>query len=514
MYTSRSGVGSVRSSCSRQQAAILNPRSSLSTNTTGLNRLGKHSLERGSEQEMLRPLKKTKASGVLSSSNIVNTAGPISGQNKKLPKRSKTMGIVKADYSHIKSKVDHRRVSIQPNDSGMALDDSLDLEPIIPQGKVLLKTQTESKVVHVKRVSASKIVDENTLPILKRVAEAPPQRAKALELLKPKPLATVKPIAKPIAATSRSKLQTTVSSKPVPSTPQSKKQDVLNVSFSSIKNPFKFKKSKKVPFFDPLLVEEYDQEIYEYWRELELDLRVDSNYMARQPEVEWEMRHTLISWLVQLHAQFKMNPETLHLTIHLIDRTMTHKVISVNKLQLVGVSALLVAAKFEEIMAPSVQDLSYFTDFAYSGEEIVRAERHLLGIVMYQLGMPSPLQFLKRMIKGNTDARLWNLCCYFIEMLLLDHRCLQYVPSYLAASALFLTIKVLYDGEWVQSINQTPQIIKLIGYKEQDLLDCVYGLLNFLKTAETTTIYDKYATSHYCYVSKNMLLFMKQKNML
>jgi hypothetical protein len=459
---------------------------------------------------MLRPLKKTKGSGVLSSSNIVNTVGPISGQTKKATKRSKTMGTVKADYSHIKSKVDHRRVSIRPNDSGMALDESLELEPISNQENVLVKTQTETKVVHVKRVSRTTIVDENSVPVPKRDPQVRPK-----ELALPRTiLATTVSTKKSVDVVNRSKLTKIEKRPPVPSTPQSHKQNVLNVSFTSIKNPFKIKKSKKMPFFDPLLVEEYDLEIYEYWRQLELELRVDPNYMERQPEVEWEMRHTLICWLVQIHAQFKMNVETLHLTIHLIDRTMTHKVISVNKLQLVGVSALLVAAKFEEIMAPSVHDLSYFTDFAYSSEEIIRAERHLLGIVMYQIGIPSPLQFLRRMIKGNNDARLWNLCSYFIEMLLLDHRFLQYVPSYLASAALFLSIKVLYDGEWVNYPNETLHLTNLIGYKEQDLLDCVYGLLNFLRNAESTTIYDKYATSPYCYVSKNMLLFMKQKNML
>jgi G2/mitotic-specific cyclin 1/2 len=241
--------------------------------------------------------------------------------------------------------------------------------------------------------------------------------------------------------------------KHVPSTPKSKKSETFNISFTSIKNPFSVPKKKSLVYFDPLLVEEYEQEIYEYWRELEVDLRVDPLYMSKQAELDWDMRKVMISWLVEIHSQFKMTPETLHLTIHLIDKTMSNKTISVGKLQLVGVTALLIAAKFEEILAPSVQDLSYFTDYCYSGEEIVRAERHLLGIVRYQIGCPSPLQFLKRMIKGNTDVRLWNLSSYFIEVLLLDHENLKYLSSHLAASALFLSIKVLYDGDWVLLVN-------------------------------------------------------------
>ena len=48
---------------------------------------------------------------------------------------------------------------------------------------------------------------------------------------------------------------------------QSKIQEAFNLSFTSIKNPF-LTKPRSLPYFDPLLVEEYDQEIYEHWRML------------------------------------------------------------------------------------------------------------------------------------------------------------------------------------------------------------------------------------------------------
>jgi hypothetical protein len=107
--------------------------------------------------------------------------------------------------------------------------------------------------------------------------------------------------------------------------------------------------------------------------------------MFHQPELDWGMRKTLVSWLMQVHSQFKLLPETLFLTVNLIDRSLSLKSISLSKLQLVGVTALLIAAKYEEILAPSVQDLVYMTDNAYDSEEILRAERHLLGIVSYQV---------------------------------------------------------------------------------------------------------------------------------
>jgi hypothetical protein len=107
--------------------------------------------------------------------------------------------------------------------------------------------------------------------------------------------------------------------------------------------------------------------------------------MVFQKELDWGMRRTLIEWIVQVHSQFRLLPETLHLTINLIDRTLSTKFVSVNKLQLVGVTSFLIACKYEEIMAPSVDDLVYITDREYQGTEIIRAERHMLGILGYQV---------------------------------------------------------------------------------------------------------------------------------
>lgn len=113
---------------------------------------------------------------------------------------------------------------------------------------------------------------------------------------------------------------------------------------------------------DPILAQEYAEEIYVYWREIELTCLPDPSYMLRQTELDWGMRATLLSWLVQVHSQFKLLPETLYLTVNLIDRTLSLKLISLSKLQLVGVTALLIASKYEEILSPSVQDLVYMTD--------------------------------------------------------------------------------------------------------------------------------------------------------
>lgn len=78
------------------------------------------------------------------------------------------------------------------------------------------------------------------------------------------------------------------------------------------------------------------------------------DYMDSQPEINEKMRAILIDWLIQVHHKFELSPETLYLTINIIDRYLASKTTSRRELQLVGMSAMLIASKYEEIWAPEV----------------------------------------------------------------------------------------------------------------------------------------------------------------
>ena len=78
-------------------------------------------------------------------------------------------------------------------------------------------------------------------------------------------------------------------------------------------------------------------------------------YMSMQTDINPKMREILIDWLVEVHLKFKLHQETLFLTVNIIDRFLSLRPIQRNKLQLVGCTAMLIAAKYEEIYAPEVQ---------------------------------------------------------------------------------------------------------------------------------------------------------------
>ncbi len=116
------------------------------------------------------------------------------------------------------------------------------------------------------------------------------------------------------------------------------------------------------------------------------------------------MRAILIDWLIEVHLKFKLLPETLFLTVNIIDRYLEKEQVQRTKLQLVGVTSMLIASKYEEIYAPEVRDFVYITDKAYSKEEILKMEFKIITALDFNLTFASSYRFIERFCKvANTN---------------------------------------------------------------------------------------------------------------
>ena len=124
-----------------------------------------------------------------------------------------------------------------------------------------------------------------------------------------------------------------------------------------------------------MAVTEYVVEIYGNLRKKETELAPPVNYMSIQEDINEKMRGILIDWLIEVHLKFKLRQETLYLCFQLIDRFLENTNVQRQKLQLVGVTGLMLASKYEEIYPPEVRDYVYICDNAYSREEILQMEQ-------------------------------------------------------------------------------------------------------------------------------------------
>ena len=92
-----------------------------------------------------------------------------------------------------------------------------------------------------------------------------------------------------------------------------------------------------------------------------------------QSDINPMMRSILLDWLVEVGLEYRLTSDTLFLSAAYIDRFLSLVDVKRNRLQLVGVTAMLVASKYEEIYAPQVEEFCYITDNTYTREQ-VRAE--------------------------------------------------------------------------------------------------------------------------------------------
>lgn len=201
---------------------------------------------------------------------------------------------------------------------------------------------------------------------------------------------------------------------------------------------------------DPLMVSEYVYDILNYMKELELKTMPNPNYIDQQKELQWRMRGVLIDWLLEVHTRFHLLPETFYLTVNIIDRFLSCKVVQLERLQLVGITAMFIASKYEEVLSPHVGNFRHVADDGFSEQEILSAERYILATLNYDLSFPNPMHFMRRISKAdNYDIQTRTLAKYLLEITLLDHRFLAFRPSINAAASMHLARVILEKGEWV-----------------------------------------------------------------
>ncbi|NWR50557.1 CCNB2 protein, partial [Regulus satrapa] len=245
---------------------------------------------------------------------------------------------------------------------------------------------------------------------------------------------------------------------------------------------------------NPQLCSDYVKDIYLYLRELELQQAVRPHYLEGRT-TNGRMRAILVDWLVQVHSRFRLLQETLYMCVAIIDRFLQSYPVPRKKLQLVGVTALLVASKYEEILSPDVADFVYITDNAYTSNEIREMEMIILKELNFDLGRPLPIHFLRRASKaGEADAKQHTLAKYLMELTLIDYDMVHHRPSEIAAAALCLAQKILGHDKWGTKQQYYT------GYAEDSLVMTMKHMAkNVVKVNEKLTKYiaikNKYASS-------------------
>lgn len=253
---------------------------------------------------------------------------------------------------------------------------------------------------------------------------------------------------------------------------------------------------------NPQLCAEYAPAMYAYLRTIEEGLVIKKDFL-KGCSVNGKMRGVLIDWLVEVHTQFKLLQETLYMTVYIIDKYLQVEGLTIrrNKLQLVGVSAMFIASKVEEMYAPEINDFVYITDNAYSSAEIRQMELKLLNTLSFNFSRPLPLHFLRRNSKaGDVDVLQHTVAKYLVEISLLEYDIAHFPPSLMAAAALFLSLRILEPSATLATV-WTPTLQYYSTYNTRELLPLVCKLAQVILKAKD----GKLQAVHTKYMSKKFM---------
>ena len=186
-----------------------------------------------------------------------------------------------------------------------------------------------------------------------------------------------------------------------------------------------------------------------------IEPKAEYNYMNKQKEINDKMRSILIDWIIDVHFKFGFTDETLFMTVSIIDRYLTISQITRTNFQLLGITALMIACKHEEIDLPKIDDFIYITDNAYVKNEVIKMENDVLSKLNFSFLYPSPIKFFEYLsFHFNFDKKQHMMGKYLMETFLLDVKNTKYKPSIISCACAYIVMKFFKMSDYHESYNK------------------------------------------------------------
>ena len=234
---------------------------------------------------------------------------------------------------------------------------------------------------------------------------------------------------------------------------------------------------------------DYSRDIFNSMRCIENKFIINPSYLSRKGgQISKKMRGVLVDWMYEVNHYLNFDDETFFLTVNIIDRYLQLVNVPKHRLQLVGITTLFIASKYEEISYPFCEDYASLTDGLVTVEQIISAEATILSTLKFDVTVATPNKFLEYYFSViDVDEAGRRFAKYLIEKVQLEYSMLKYLPSMISASAIY----VMFEHQ--KNPDLWPESLELLtGYKKDDLMECVTDMKDLCsKPSETLKSIDR-----------------------
>lgn len=245
--------------------------------------------------------------------------------------------------------------------------------------------------------------------------------------------------------------------------------------------------------------DELRDDILSHMLDMDASTLPDVESIDIQTEIQWFMRPYLLDFLIEAHTAFQLLPSTLFLTINLLDRYCSKRVVYKRHYQLVGCAALLIAAKYgdKKDRVPTIKELKSMCCSLYDDDMFTQMEWHVLQTLGWTIGHPTVDSFLQMAVMDTQyDPELEHMALYISEISLFHREFVSKPSSDLARASLALARCILNrtqprHTEWVSQYDS----MTLVGLSQQ-------------LHQPSQILFRKYSSVHFSRVSKILEQFL------
>lgn len=182
---------------------------------------------------------------------------------------------------------------------------------------------------------------------------------------------------------------------------------------------------------------------------------VDPEYLtATQPEITQKSRALLINWLLLVHQKLSLHPQTFFTAINVLDKYCSKVPVQNKKWQLLGVTILFMAAKFEEVRPPKISKWVSISEKQFSVLEIITLEAEVLCAIDFRLSTSSPYQLLELAVEiQGLSSAVFQTALGFLMASCFDLRMSVFDPRLTVEASLALAQQTPQDSA-LQSVDQ------------------------------------------------------------
>jgi len=222
----------------------------------------------------------------------------------------------------------------------------------------------------------------------------------------------------------------------------------------------------------------YVTDIFQRLFDAERITKASPSYMTdEQDEINSTMRAILVNWLVGVQVKFRLQPETLYLCVNIIDRYLSKARIPRRRLQLLGVTSLFVACKYEEIYPLEAKDCVYLTNRLYNRQEVLDMEIEIVMVLGFRMTVSTAYPFLQRFLHiTNAPKIIRDLASFYTERMLQEYCMLNFRGSLVASAAVCLAwnnpaaMEILEETETSHELPRVlDTIVNYTGFCEKQI---------------------------------------------